>query len=843
MLWMLMTGVFVCAGSLTLALWLSSAALAQTDSGGRHDDFRGSAEGVWVGNFDFSGTSRAFTFQLEERDDHRLLGYVLGGTISRTIVEGRRIGAEVTFAVELRDPVRTKVMTISGHVLGDTLTGTAGDGIFSQPVVLRRARRELHERTFFLAEADFTGEFASFVQLAVVLDSRGGFVSGGFVGDKGCRMWACSGGITSFEESGAELTIGIETDGGCSAGSSVHGVFDAAAKTYSATYSFTDCQGTTTGSLLVARSTRTRSDDVARILQALGELADDFEGRPDFRASHRSFSRTYLHYGRTLRDTLAGFNEERRRFLSIDAAFNRIQVINTVEDPDVLPILQQPLGAYFDEVRQGRPARGAAPVTYVDSHATPGDRTMRVWSREGSRWVMLGNQAAALDLPFEYTLGTTSLITPTPGGPVYVAMGPYGAHFSPLTGHQGGDPKGNLVGFLTQSNADLTELSGDGDGLCEPTELCGFFGGDDGSLVRNHIPLYTAPLPATIHSVIFRAPNGVYFDNVPKWVVEIRLYQGQHLSLDHVGWIAPGLRDKILAATGGMIDTDTYVGPEGEIAGVAGIPVAAGEALAFPQMLATPIPGHPGYFSGGGTFLERPWAEMQFSLSERLPGTVDRVCIYDHLSPALKGTLQSILDADTADPASQMFSGFPRRWEWSAETRLCRAYSTLPQDFSSLYGNFGGWFRVKLGPEDTAPSEMVAFVEIEKDTASYDPALYSLLDVTTLITRVHPADYPLPFRFVVPGSPPVVVDAFDPAGEILELTGNSLSVKWRSATFIDITLYERASYILDEKGLKVRWGPFALTAEAAITPVPVTVDTPCNTFNVVCYDRTHRSGF
>ena len=578
---------------------------------------------------------------------------------------------------------------------------------------------------------------------------------------------------------------------------------------------------------------------MAQILEALGRLADDFEGRTDFRVSHRSFSRDYLHYGRTLRDMLAGFNDERHRFSSIDAAFNRIQVINTVDDPDALPTLRLPFGAHFDEVRRGSPTSGAAPATFVDTHANPGDRTLGIWSKEGSRWVIRGNQAAALNLPFEYTYGTTTLITPTPGGPVYVALGPYGAHFQPLTGHTGGDLKGNLVGFFTQSDADLTELEGDGNGFCDVSEVCGFFGGVDGSIIRNHIPLYKSPLPGTISSVTFSAPSGGYFDNVPKWVVEIELYRGHWLVLDHMGRIGPGLRDKILAATGGAVNTDTYTGRDGEVPGAAGITVAADEPLGFPQVFAATIPGHPGYFSGGGTFINRPWAEMQFALRETFPGTIERVCIYDHLAPPVKEALQSTFDADAADPGSQIFASFPMRWQWAAETKLCRAYSPLPEDFSSLTGNFGGWASL----EDTVPSEMVAFVEIEKDAASYEPSLYTSPDVTMLIARLRPLGSTLPFRFVVPGVP--VIDAQYPAGEILELTDSSLLVKWRTAnTPDDITLYERALYIRDENGLKVRWGQFALTQVGAVPPPEgLTVGTMCNAIDVVCYDRTDRPGF
>lgn len=127
------------AGSVVSVWWLSHVALAAVPD---------KAKGVWIGSLDFGGSSRAFAFQLEERHDNRLVGYVLGGTGSRTIVDGARRGADVTFALELRDPVRTTMLTIAGRLHGDTLTGTADEGAVIQPVLLRRTSQVLDERRF-----------------------------------------------------------------------------------------------------------------------------------------------------------------------------------------------------------------------------------------------------------------------------------------------------------------------------------------------------------------------------------------------------------------------------------------------------------------------------------------------------------------------------------------------------------------------------------------------------------------------------------------------------------------------------------------------------------------------
>jgi hypothetical protein len=783
------------------------------------------ASGAWIGTLDIGGSLRPIVIQFHERDNRELLGYVLGGTGSRTVVDGQRQGSTVTFSLELRDPVRTSLLNVNGRLHGDTLDAVADDGATSRPFVLTRTADLLQERRFLFVEP----RSDSLVAVSVVLDSGGTFVTGGFVGERDCRTWACSGGLTSFSEVGPNLVIGLETGGGCSAGSTVDVTFDETSKLYSGTYSFTDCEGTTTGSVIAGRATRTRSDDVALILEALGRLADDFGERDDFGSTHPSFSSTYLSYGRSLADVLSDFNAERAAYSSIEAAFNRIRSINTVDDPDTFPVIRQPFGAFFDERRSGLAGRDA-PVTYVDTHAAPNHRPLGVWVKEGSRWVIVGNQVDALTLPFDYAAGTSHLIAPTAGGPVHVSIGPYGAHFSPLTGHSDGDSKGNLMGFFTATRSGLTELAGDLDGLCEPGESCGFYGGSDGSLIRNRVPAYKAPLDAQVAAISYTPPNGLYLDNAPKWQVAIQLYAGHLLEFDHVGRIGASLRDKVLMATG--IDTDTYTGPPGDLPGVAGITVSAGEVVAYPQVVAVTVAGYPGYYGADVGGIRQPFVQMEFSLSE---GLLDKTCLYDHLPGATQSSLQAVLDADMADPTSQRFDLTPRRWQWSAEGRLCMAYWSLPQDFSGLFTNMGGWFKIE-GP-GSSPDQLVGFAPIATNTASYDASLYEP-GTSMLVARQQAFGGAMIWD--LPGLGPTPV--YYPSGEILERTADSLLIKWRTTGLADIVAYQRAAYFLNEDGLKVAWGSFASTPGGAVLPA-VSPVTPCDETVVICYDHTGRDGF
>jgi hypothetical protein len=535
-----------------------------------------------------------------------------------------------------------------------------------------------------------------------------------------------------------------------------------------------------------------------------------------------------LNYGRSGADVLSDFNRELATYDSIEATFNRIRSINSIDDPAAPPGFRLPFGAFFDERRSGRAGRDAL-VTYLDTHTTPNHRPFGTWAKEGSRWVIFGNQVGALRLPFDYVAATSHLAAPTAGGPVYVSVGPYGAHFAPLTGHVQGDPKSNLMGFFTETRLGLTELAGDLDGRCEPGESCGLHGGSDGSLIRNRVPAYKAPIDGVVVRIEYNSPNGLYFDNAPKWQVAVQLHAGHVLNFDHVGRIGASLRDKVLAATG--IDTDTFAGPQGDLPGVAGITVSTDEILAYPQIVAVPVTGHPGFYGADNTGIRQPFVQMEFSLSE---GRLEKTCLYDHLPASTQSSLQAVLDADMADPTSQRFDLTPRRWQWSAEGRLCVSYWSLPQDFSDLFTNQGGWF--KIDAPGSSPDQVVSFAPIAT-SASYDPSLYE--PGTSLLVARQKASLGS-MIWDLPGLGPTTV--FYPSGEILERAPDSLLIKWRTTGIADIEVYQRAAYILDRNGLKVAWGPFASTPGSAALPALSSV-TPCDETTVICYDHTIRDGF
>ncbi len=138
----------------------------------------------------------------------------------------------------------------------------------------------LEERRRIVADLDFPPGFGTITtaHLAVVMRANGEFVTGGYAAAEmaGC-LWDCDGGISPFSQTGPAVTFGLETDGGCSAGSTAtlsSGSVHPETGLWLGTTTFTDCAGTVSGPILGGPSTATRSDDAAEVLAAVAGVAD-----------------------------------------------------------------------------------------------------------------------------------------------------------------------------------------------------------------------------------------------------------------------------------------------------------------------------------------------------------------------------------------------------------------------------------------------------------------------------------------------------------------------------------------------------------------------------------------
>ena len=804
---------------------------------------------TWIGALDFAGSNRPIVLQLHQRGDGRLIGYVLGGTQRRTVVEGVYAAGSMTLDLEFATPQAVRDIRLSGTVSGQVFTGSASGDIAGQPVIFHGWSGILEERRLLFVDPAIDGDDPQ--EVAVVLREDGGLVAGGFASVAGCGLWACDGGVTSFSEAGDIVTIGLETDGGCSAGSQLTATFDPAADLYSGSYSFTSCSGTVTGSLIGARTTRTRTDHVAQALSALGAIADQFEAGTSFTAPHASFATDYLHNGRNLSQLFADWNAELAAYTGIEADVTRVRLVSTVDEPDAFGNFEVSKGVIFDVSRSGTPSGGGPIETYVDSTQDPlfnvVRNDLRVFEESSGQWIIGGDRQPALDLPWSYSLGSDGrLDSPTSGDPIHVAPGVFAAHFSPHTGHAYGDHKTDGVGFLPADDSEMDELAGDGvgddDGVCEADEACAYWGGLDGSGVRDRNPVYLSRRDGAVETVLFvNGPTGVYFDDVPQWRVTIRYANGVSYDLDHVGSFFPAFASRVESATGcnpnawsacGLADgTDL-------LDGLPSIPVAAGEPLCSPQMMADEVPGYPGYYVGGGSFPGYPWAQMEYVVEAVVDWQWLDICVYKLLTQSREAGIQTVLDTDMLDPASQRYAlghAWPR-WRWAGEGRACNAAVNRPLDFSQLYSFLGGWYeRTEPG---TMSNEIFSYAPIAKDVAAWDPSLYDPSDPDALVLRQRARGEP-DFAWEMPDHS--IVNPHYPAGELLELTSDSMLIKWRDLGY-GAPVYQRAAYLLDADGLKIKWGVFADTPPAATVPVLDPLEA-CDDVEVLCYDHEQRPGY
>jgi hypothetical protein len=805
--------------------------------------------GVWVGSLDFAGSERAFVVQLHQRLDGRLIGYILGGTHRRTVLDGTYSAGTLNIELEISDPSGIRSVEVAGTVSGAMFTAVASGDITTQPVTFHRWAPVLHERRFGFLDPGLGGDYLQ--ELAVVLEEDGTFIGGGFSPPHSCRLWACNGGVVSFDESGSALTIGLETDGGCSEGSQLEALFDPGSSFYSGTYTFTNCSGTETGDLIGARTTRTRSDHVAQVLSILGGIADQFEAGVPFMAPHPAFATDYLHEGKNLATLFAEWNAELASFTGIEAEFHRVKLISTVDDPFAFEAFEVPLGVLLDRVRTGTSIDEGAPETYLDS---TGDllfnvarNPLRVLEEDSGTWRIAGNRQPAFDLPWVYTIDTDGrLLTATNGAPIHVSHGVYGAHSLPHTGHFYGDHKGDFVGFLPADISEMDELLGDGvgneDGVCDAGEDCGYWGELDGSGVRDRIPVYRAVQDGRVTEVLFvNGPTGVYFDDVPQWRVKVRFDSGVDNDLDHVGAFVPALAAQIEVISGCNPNTWETCGlADGtELLEGSSIPVAAGDPLCYPQTMATEIlPSHPGYYVGNGGWLNFPWVQMEFTNNSVVDSAEFNVCTYRLLASAKEDALQAAMDIDMLDPDSQRYaSGFTYPlWLWRAEGRACMNPAEIPRGFGALYSQLGAWFERPSG--GTTQDEIFAYAPIAKDTAVYDPLLYDPMDPDAFVRRQRALGAP-DFVWMMPGGGDV--SPVRPAGELLELTADVMLIKWREIGFSG-SVYQRAAYRLDEDGLTIKWGVFGATAPDAIAPI-LGLAEPCDDLTVICYDHEPVPGF
>ncbi len=817
-------------------------------------------EGTWIGALVFPGeVARPLAVQLHQRADGELLGYLLGTSESWVMRSGAYTGGVLDLELALGRPSGDRIVTLSGPVEGGRATLALTGDLPNQTVELVRWSEELVERRFVVADSTDGLSTPHFVSLAVALDAEGHLVAGSWSGTQQTPPWGQDGGVTSFSTVGEAVTIGLDLDGGCSAGSLLEATFDPSVDLYFGSFNLIDCAGSQSGTLLGGFIDGTTSGDVAEVLSTLATIADQLESGVPFTSPHPSFADDYFHDGTTLAGLFTDFASEMAAWTDIEFTVLDVSRIATIDEANERAILSRPQGVDFRQIRSGMPASGGGRQVYLDTRddmlAPQTHNQLGVFAADSGVWKISGDQQPVFDLPWisaAIQSGDSRLEVPTAGDPIHVALGGYGGHFSPVGNHVFGDRKANFSGFLPADDSELDELMGDGigndDGICSTAELeaggCAYWAAADGFLVRQRIPWYVAPQDGVISGMKLKsgAPSD-YFDAVPHWEVAMALDSGVKMELGHVGRIADDVALAVHAATG--CDPRSWESCTGVDAGtdlllgVSPIPVSAGDSVAQPQTFADEVPGYAGYRVGGGGYPEYPWAQMEFNVSAVVEGRLINACVFGLMDDIRRDPYGVVMEADMADPDSQRFR--PRfeqlQWAWRAEAALCNAQWQGDTDFSSLFTNLGGWYeRTDAG---TVSDELVAFAPIATETGQYDPSSYEP-GTDTLILRQR-ADYQ-PFSWTMPDTS--VIETSEPAGELLQRTSSSLLILWRDIGWAGGGVYQAAAYRLDQDGLTIKWGPFATTSAAALAAAPTLGPAePCAETTVLCYDHNEQPGY
>ncbi len=818
-------------------------------------------EGTWIGVLAFpGGFSRSVAVQLHQRDEGDVLGYLLGSSESWVVRSGAYTAGVLDLEIVLGSPAGDRIVVLAGPVSGERATLALTGDLADQTVELIRWQADLVEHRFIFA--DSTGGLTTphFINLAVVLDGAGGLVAGSWSGSEQKPPWDRDGGVSSFTINGDQVTVGLDLDGGCSTGSVLEASFDSSTGFHHGTFNLIDCGGSQAGTMLGGFVDGTNSGDAAEVLNALATVADQLESGVPFVSPHTSFEDGYIHEGTDLAGLFSGFAVETAAWSDIEFSVLDISRIATRETPREPAILSRPLGVDFRQIRSGVPSGGGLRETYLDNRADMlalvAHNSLGVFARDAGVWKISGNQQPAFDLPWMSSAtqpGDRRLLATTPGDPIHVALGGYGAHFSPVGNHVFGDRKANFAGFLPADDSELDELVGDGvgddDGTCSTDELvnggCAYWAAIDGSLVRQRIPWYLAAQNGVISGLRFKSgsPSG-YFDSTPHWEVALAFDSGIKMELGHVGRVADDVAEAVLAETGcdpRSIESCAGVGGGSDLLlGSSPIPVNAGDVIAQPQVFADEVPGFPGYRVGGGGYPEYPWAQMEFNVSAVVEGRLVNACVFAFTVNDRRGAYETVMEADMADPESQRYRiRFERpEWPWQAEAALCNAEWQGDTDFSSLYTSLGGWY--ERDDAGTVSDELVAFAPISMDTGPYDPGSYEP-GTDTLILRQRA--YPEAFSWTMPDAS--VIEAFYPSGELLQQTDSSLLVLWREDIgWVGGDVYQAAAYRLDENGLTIEWGPFAATSAAALAAAPTLEPAePCDETTVICYNHKEQPGY
>ena len=264
-----------------------------------------------------------------------------------------------------------------------------------------------------------------------------------------------------------------------------------------------------------------------------------------------------------------------------------------------------------------------------------------------------------------------------------------------------------------------------------------------------------------------------------------------------------------------------------------------GEAIGFPQIIAQEVPGYRGYYIGGGTFPQTPWAQIEFTnqrskdVSEPFYFN-DFYPLYGWLPTATQDALRDILYADANNPDSfrYEFDGLVD-WLWRAEMDLWTVNGFV-YDYSSIFSRLGSWW--EDGPEGCSPGttncdEVFSIFPIIKTSPFYNPAMYDSANVSYLVHRWQ-ADNVMGPGYKQHWEWGEVIDPSVPD----DISG-SIIIKWRIDHVAVTPTYQAISYHVfpSDRQLKIRWSSrVSDLSSIAVPSIPASSDI-CDGVAITCH--------
>lgn len=443
------------------------------------------------------------------------------------------------------------------------------------------------------------------------------------------------------------------------------------------------------------------------------------------------------------------------------------------------------------------------------------------------------------DIPFQYTLTSDYIAIDVGDAVLRTFIGPWGAHTQPHTGHDDGDKKANWSGFYATSYSELTELEGDGDTICQKGEICGVPEG----LISSYQAEYAAPDSGMkIHTVQLESVDtggDTYISNY-QWKIEGNLCRYNY-TFYHIAKVSSDLRDKMLAA--GYTDPWTITSVTSNL--ITGEPIVLdrGETIGFPHIIAREVPGHPGYYSGSGAFLQTPWAQIEFITNRSFHNTEpfyfnDFCPLYLWLTSDQQDALRHILYNDASNPGSFRYDHEGLHdWLWKSEMDLWTAPG-YNYNFNSLYSRLGSWWednRSGCVPRSILCDEMFSIFPILKSSDFYDPVLYDSADVSYL-AHYSQADSVLGPGYKLHWKWGEVIEPVSP-----DSISGSMVIKWRIDHTVIAANYQAISYRVapELEQLKIRWGSIAADRASVLVPPVPDESESCDGVNLSCFTSQH----